>query len=496
VNNSTRDLTNDVYQKIFDASAFYTHKFKKKGRTLSFNITEAYNQSEAKGFLNSKINFYNAQQQIDSSQLIDEYKTNNLKSSALTTNLTYTEPLSKTLAVVLNYGVGFNTSTADRKSLNPSSPGEYNMLIDSLSSNYKLNQFTNQGGAILNYKKGKTIINFGTKLANANFRQIDEYTNNTLERNFLNWMPQANFQYRFSQQKSFNIGYRGNTTQPTLDQLQPIRVNNDPLYIVLGNPNLKPSFTNSFNINYNSFKVISSQYIWLYGNYSFDTNPIVSDITTDPLSGKSTSQYFNLPGKQTSDFYLGANFDKKIEKLDLNAGIGINANGNVYYNLVNDQLNKTTSYTLNPRINFGKYKEKKFEIYLRGGPTYTISKSSLQPNINNNGTGFNASGGFTIYLPGKFQIGTDNNYEYTAKTQSFNNDFSKVLINASIVKTFLKNDNLKFTIWGNDLLNQNVGFSRQASSNMIMQNSYTTIRRYFMFTIDYDFTKMAVGAKK
>jgi hypothetical protein len=236
--------------------------------------------------------------------------------------------------------------------------------------------------------------------------------------------------------------------------------------------------------------------MYFYGNYSFTSNPIVSDITTDPTSGKSTSQYFNLPGKQTSNFYFGGNFDKKIEKLDMSAGIGINANGNTYYSLVNDEVNKTQNYTFNPRINFNKYKEKKIDLYLSGGPTYTISKSSLQPNINNNGAGFRADAGFNIYLPGKFQIGSNDSYEYTARTQSFNSDFSKLLINASIIRTFLKNDNLKLTIWGNDLLNQNVGFSRTANSNMIIQNSYTTIRRYIMFTIDYDFTKMAVGAKK
>ena len=157
---------------------------------------------------------------------------------------------------------------------------------------------------------------------------------------------------------------------------------------------------------------------------------------------------------------------------------------------------RTISVSYFALIDINKYKEKKIEIYISGGPTYTISRSSLQPSINNNGVGFAGYSGFTIYLPGKFQIGTNDSYEYTPSTQSFNNDFSKLLINASIVKTFLKNENLKFTIWGNDLLNQNVGFSRTANANMIIQNSYTTIRRYVMFTIDYDFTKMAVGAKK
>jgi hypothetical protein len=494
VNKSTRDITNNVDQKIFNASAFYTHKFKKPRRTLSFNISEAFNQSEAKGYLKSTIYFFNPQAQVDTVPT-DQYKTNNLKSSVLITNLTYTEPLSKSLAISLNYGVDINNGTADRRTFDQSSPGVYSMLNDTFSSNYRLNSLSNIGGAIFNFKKGKTIINFGTKIGDIRLRQTDEYTGDVLTRNFTDWMPQANFQYRFSQQKSFNVSYRGNTTLPTLDQLQPIKNNNDQLNIIVGNPGLKPSFTNNFNLWYNSFKVVSNQYIYLSGSYSYTTNPIVSDVSY-ASNGGSVSQYSNLPGKQTSTFNFWGNFDKKIEKLDMNAGIGINGNGNIYYNLVNDQLNRTQSYTFNPRVNLNRYKEKKIELYLGGGPTYTISRSSLQPDINNNGTGFRGDAGLTIYLPGKFRIGTDDSYEYTAKTQSFNTDFSKMLINASIIKTFLKNDNLKFTIWGNDLLNQNIGFSRTANSNMIIQNSYTTIKRYVMLTIDYEFTKMAGGASK
>ncbi|MBV8390149.1 MAG: outer membrane beta-barrel protein [Mucilaginibacter sp.] len=493
INSSNRNLTNNVDQKLFNASAFYTHKFKKPRRTLSFNIAEAFNQSEAKGFLKSEVDFYNPQKLVDSTSKIDQYKTNNLKSSTLTTNLTYTEPLSKSLAIVFNYGVGINDASADRRSFDGSS--NYKVLNDTFSSNYKLNSISNQGGAIFNYKKGKTIINFGAKVADVNLDQTDEYTGRELKRDFINWMPQANFQYRFSQQKSFNVGYSGRTTLPTIDQLQPIRNNNDNLHIIEGNPDLKPSFANNFNVWYNSFKVVSSQYIYLSANYSYTSNPIVSDITYAP-NGGSISKYFNLQGKQNSNFSIWANFDKKIEKLDMNAGAGVTAFGNTFYNMVNGVLNRTESYNFNPRVNFGKYKEKKFDFYLSGGPTYTISKSSLQPNINNNGAGINADGGFNIYLPGKFQIGSNSSYQYTAKTQSFNTDFSKVLINASIVKTFLKNDNLKFTIWGNDLLNQNVGFSRTVNSNMIVQNSYTTLKRYIMFTIDYEFTKMAGGAAK
>jgi hypothetical protein len=101
-------------------------------------------------------------------------------------------------------------------------------------------------------------------------------------------------------------------------------------------------------------------------------------------------------------------------------------------------------------------------------------------------------------LPGKFQVRCDVDYQYNAPTKTFDQDFRRTILNANITKTFFKGDNLKLTISGNDLLNQNVGFTRSATSNVITQDRYTTIKRYFMFSIVWDFNKMGGGmsAKK
>ena len=72
VNNSTRQLTNTVDQRAFNGSAFYTKKFSKPGRTLSFLFSDNYSQSQANGYLQSNVNFYNAQQMVDSTQDIDK----------------------------------------------------------------------------------------------------------------------------------------------------------------------------------------------------------------------------------------------------------------------------------------------------------------------------------------------------------------------------------------------------------------------------------------
>jgi len=178
----------------------------------------------------------------------------------------------------------------------------------------------------------------------------------------------------------------------------------------------------------------------------------------------------------------------------ISVGLDGGVNGSVYYAYINGELNTTNSYTFTPSVSVRKYVQKKYDFNLWGGPNYTISKSSLQP-LNNNGSGFTLRYYTNLYLPGKFQIGSDGNYEYRGKTQSFNETYSRFLINAAISKTFLKQDNLKLSASCNDLLNQNTGFNRAATGTTITQNTYTTIRRYLMFTISWDFSKFGAGTQ-
>ncbi len=493
LNTDNRNVINNEHGKIFDASALYTKKFKKKGRTLSVLVSEAINQSTGDGFLKSTIIIPDTMMGKQDTSIINQRKTSELKSAVLNTNFTYTEPFTKALSLIVNYGFGLTNSTSNLTSFNQSAPGNYNIIVDSLSNAYKLKETSNLVGAIFNYKKGKGNLNFGTKVSDVAFNQLNEFDGSALKRNFINWNPQASFQYRFTQQQSVYLSYNGSTTQPTIQQIQPVLVNTDPLNIVLGNPLLTPSFTNRINFYYQSYKVISGQSIWINGGYTFITNPIVSNLMTDTTTGKTTSQYINLGNKRSANFYFNAYYNRKLSGPDLNVGLNLSANGNDSYNETNGELNFTKSYTYNANLQVGKYKEKKYDMNLEFGPTYTISGSSIQPEINNNGAGFNGDYNLNFYLPGKFQISSDGNYQFRAKTETFNTDFHRTIINASLIKSFLKEGKLKVGITGNDLLNQNVGFSRTANGNYLTQNTYTTIKRYFMLTLVYDFNKVGGG---
>ncbi|MET4082481.1 hypothetical protein ABIB40_002439 [Pedobacter sp. UYP30] len=497
LNTSTRALKNKVDEQQFDMNALFTKKLKKKGRTLSLNLRESLNKNNSNGTLNSDNKFYDSLG-VARDSLINQLKVNDISNSSFVSNLAYTEPLSKTFTVIVNYGLSLMNGQSDRKSFNKGQGGNYSVLDTVFSNNYQLDQVINQGGAIFNYKKGKTVVNFGSKFSGVNFKQKDVYADKTYSRNFINYMPQASYQYRFSQQKSLRINYNGNSNQPSLDQIQPVRVNTDPLNITLGNPDLKPSFRSSLNLNYNSYKVLTNQSIYIGAYGSLTANPIVSNVTTDQKTGKSTYQSVNIGDKTPSNFSMYGGFGRKIQALDLNVYLNLDASTNSSYNFINDVLNNTQNNSYSGSLSLSQYKNKKYSFSASFGPSYNISKASVGTFGNSSGWGANGNANASVQLPGKFEISTDANYLYTGKTQTFNNSFKRLLWNAALTKKFFKSEDLKLEMKVNDLLNQNVGFDRSAYNGNITQSSYTTIKRYFLFSIMWDFNKMGGGlnAKK
>ncbi|WP_179415044.1 outer membrane beta-barrel protein [Mucilaginibacter sp. E4BP6] len=490
INTDERDITNNGNQQIFDASAFYTKKFKKPRRTLSWSLSESYNKSTTNGYLNSEIDYFDPiTKKVDSTNITNQYKTTNMVSSVLNSNITYSEPLTTKTSLLFNYGFAVNNSTSNRESFNQSVPGgEYNIFDNANSNDYKFNQLTNQLGAIYNYQYKKATINFGTKVSDVAFKQIDEYTGDVLNRDFLNWAPQAMFLYKFSQYKAFRLTYNGNNTEPSIDQIQPVVINNDPLNITIGNPTLKPSFTNNINLFYNAYQVLGGQQIYVGGTFSNTYGAIVNNTTYDQTTGINTTKYSNLDNETPYNYNVFTSYGKKISPIDVQIGLNANISGSISYSYINSQLDMGRSHTYSGGLYLYKYVQKKYDFYFSGGPSYTFSNMSLQPISNNNAAGFNGYGQFNLYLPLKFGAGSTVNYTYNAATQAFSAEHLTKL-NAYIFKTFLKDDKLKISLSANDLLNQNLNFTRGISGNTTTQTNTTGIRRFFMLSVTWDFTK-------
>jgi hypothetical protein len=392
-------------------------------------------------------------------------------------------------ALVANYGVIVNNSNSERSSFNKSTDGKYTELDSLYSNDYSFNIFTHRAGLSYSLFQKKIKLNFGGNVGFTNFDQKDMHTDSSFKRNFVNWYPNANFSYQFTQQRRINFRYNGNTQQPTIQQIQPVFTNDDPLNISVGNPNLKPSFQNNFNLNFFDFKMLSERNIWTGINYNFTQNAITTKDYIDSL-GRRIYQSVNANGNRSFSAYMGYGF--KIKKIGTRLDFNGNINNSRYVNIVNNNLNVTNSGNYTFGIYLSKEKEKKFSINFWGNATYTNSTSSIQSDVKTKYWTFELNPSFDVYLPKKFQIHSDANFSFRQKLNAFDPNTNVILWNAWIGKKFLKNDALLIKASANDILDQNIGFNRTYTSNYISQNTYTTIRRYFLLSVVWNFTKAGI----
>lgn len=487
ISKTTRDNYSDVNSIKQNAELTYRKKFMKKGRSLLVNFTENLRQSESEDSTVSTITSF--------TDVIpqNQRRQNTSNSFVLAGKVNYTEPLSKTLFIEANYALNVNNSEIIRTTYSNLT----NTNIDSLSTNYAYDILTNTGGANLRYVGKKITASGGGSVANANFKQTDRRTDTlpkyNMEYSRVNFFPRASFNYKLGQQSSFRLSYNGATSQPTIDQVQPVRNNVDPLNIAKGNPNLKQQFSHNFNGGFNDYKVLTGRWIWANANFNTIRNDITMVDNID-ANGVRTYSYENINGNYAGYAYVGVG--KQIQKWDLQVGASLNGNiahNNTFVNGIKN-VSDNRGYTFGLTFNYDK--DEKFSISYQPSATFNDNKATISTNTSSYWSS-NQNLEAEVQLPLKFEVGFDANWMIRQKTEIFTGNNNVFLLNAYISKKFLKNGQLELKAYAYDILNQNIGFQRTAFGNTITQSNYNTITRYGMLSLIWNFTKMgATGDKK
>ncbi len=239
INTNQRTITSNSNAEFINADLLFRRKFAKKGRTLSIDFKENYKDSKSDGHLYSNTLLTTP---ITYDSVVDQRKGDSTRTLAIAAKATYTEPLSKVAYLELSYGVTLNNSTSINSSYNkqPGTLGDYDVLSDSFSSNYKYNILSNIGGLNFKFVYKKVNFSFGSDVSNASYQQTDLLNGtNSKDYSYVNLFPKANFTYKIGKTTNLNITYLGSTQQPSITQIQPLRQNTDPLNITVGNPDLK-----------------------------------------------------------------------------------------------------------------------------------------------------------------------------------------------------------------------------------------------------------------
>lgn len=480
---------NDV--ENYNVNLLYTKKFMKKGRSLSLSAAAENERTYGFGTLFSDLSRLDTATNLWVDTITDQIKNRAQHVTNLKAGFTYTEPLSSVLNLSLGYNIENRENSSLLESFNKNITGSYDILDQKFSNNYDFNRLSNNFNVALAYVTEKLRLNLTNNLNDDALEQRNNYTSTSLKRSFFTYNPRLGGSYSIAQNKHIWFNYNGRNQLPSLTQIQPILNNNDPLNIYEGNELLKPSFSNSVNMGYNTFQVLSGSYLYFGGNASLVKDPISQNITTD--NGVNYYRWANINGKsdKSVNFWSGYYF-----KLHKELGLSNSPNFNFYIaennNFFNGEENivKTSNYNFN--YQFVRDTKTGLNFDLTFSPQYRKMTSNLSPNQNNNGFVFASNGSVEYFITKTFKVYTNYNYSYEAATDAFAQDISRFLIHPGVSKKFLKNESLVLDFTINDLLNQNIGYSRSQSNSIFTQRRYDTIQRYYMLKLSWDFNKMFV----
>jgi hypothetical protein len=485
INTSVRNYDNSTERNQIDNQLTYKQLFKKKNRIWQTVARYGVTDDDNDGIYATHTRFFN-NGSFDHADTVDQQKLFKGRSTTMGIKSTFSEPLSAAWFLVLDYAYNKNHSVSRRNTFEKAFNGKYELPINEFSNNFILDAFSHSGSAILRYtgKKMRMAIGSGISTVKLGLENLDNSEVN--EFNFFNVTPQLQVNFMPKPQTNISFNYRGTTRQPTINQLQPLRDNTDPLNEYRGNPDLKVGFNHNISVNFNEYKVLKQQYAFVYMGYNFLQNAITQSNTID-AQGKRI--YFPINVNGNNNWYMGANWNRSPKDKKPGYGFNFNGNGGRYINYINGAKAITNSFnaSFNPQLSFQKTDKYNFQFGPQVG--YNYSKSSIRTSINNNYFTYGGRLDANVQLPGKFEIQTNVNADLRQHINAFSTNTNIITWNAVVSKKFWKNNAGKLSIVANDILNQNKGFNRTINSTFISDDRFQRVSRYFLLRFEWSFTK-------
>ena len=490
-NQSDYDFDTDYKNIDFSNEFLLRQKFGKEGRTLSITFNQGFRNNDGESNLLSQI--------IDPKGIntIDQISILNSGAWNLGTNISYTEPLSKKIMIQLSYRMNTSLDDSDKKTFNYSDfNGDYTDLNTFLSNVFNSNYTYHRTGGSFRVNGEKSNFNFELEgqLATLNNAQTYPFEDD-IKRDFLNLLPSFSYTYNFNRTNNFRINYRTRTNPPSLNQLQEVIDNSNPLRLTTGNPDLQQQYEHRIFARYSRSNVEKSTFLFAMIRAAYTDNFIANKtfLATEDTQlndgvllqrgGQLVSPVNMVEGSFNIRTFITYGMPLSFIKSNLNINTSIDYNNRP--GIINGSTNfaKTTGMSLGLSLTSNISEKIDFNIGSRINVNNVINTISTNLNndyyINTNTLGFN-------WIFGKgFVFRTDINHNtFRGLEEEFNQDF--LLVNASFGKKFMKKNQAELRLEVFDLFKQNNSIARNVTEVYFEDVQNIVLQQYFMLTFTYN----------
>jgi hypothetical protein len=475
----------------FNASARleFSRKLNSRGRVLSGSLSGGLNDSYSNGINTSTTSYL---LYPDSANIIDQKVRYDNSGHNYRIYLSWVEPLGDNYFIQATYRVNRSKREALKNSYVDDGSGQYAELDTTYSQSTRNSSVEQQASIAFKSVRAKYNYTLGMNL-HPTYTRTETFVGEAIlyarSRHVTNFSPTAQLNYLFDKRTNLRVDYDGRTSQPTMQQLQPVADVADPLNTTIGNPDLKPVYTNNLRLRYQKFTPESQSAFLIFANANYVINDIVSKSTYDASTGKRLSTYENVNGNFALNARIIFNSPLKNKKFSINSMTWTmynNANG-----FINDSRNISRALTLSERAGIN-YRSDLFDVGLNGNIRYNRTQNSLQGQNDLNTYNYGGGASTTIYLPLQFRLESDITYSTNAGYEDGYKQ-EELLWNASASKSFLKNNAGTLRLKVYDILQQRSNISYSANASTIRYSEYNTLNSYFMLHFIYRFSIFSGG---
>ena len=517
VNSALRNNISYSKAKTFGMMAQLNRKLSSNGRNVTLRGDVDYTNSDARDLSLNNVHLYLVK---DVSGADSTYQTNRYSLIPSTKwdyslQTTYSEPLWKGVFLQMNYKFRYSYNKSDRSTYDFSNLGEnffsgveagyrqwdgyldrlanpYTSYFDSNLSRYSVyKNYTHTAELMLRMIRSKWRLNVGVMMRPQFSHYVQDYQGISVDttRSVFNVSPTLDFRYRFSKTSKLRINYRGKTTQPTISQLLAIRDESDPLNISTGNPGLKPAFTQSLRLFYDSYSEKKKRAMMTFLDFSTTNNAISNSVTYNESTGGLLSRPENINGNWNfnSAFMINTPIDS-AGRWSVNSFTDLNYAHNVGYvslsRLASSQKNTTRDMVLGERLS-GSYRNDWLEVELNGALNYRYTRSKLQSAVNLDTWQYSYGANISLTAPWGTSLSTSLNMNSRRGYNDKSLNTNELIWNAQISHGFLKGKSLVVMLQFYDLLQRQSNISRSITASMRSDIEYNSINSYAMLHVNY-----------
>ena len=508
-----RSQTNVSYSdsKNVNGMLQFNRRLSNNGRNITVQLNAGWSDGTSKQISNSLLRYYTLGV-VNGGDTINRYSITPTKNWNYSARITYSEPILPRTYLQFSYQYQYRFQKSDRGTYDFSEilpvamwDGGYRSWdsyvsqfghitsldpyrSDNLSRYSEYQNYIHTAEVMLRIVRNSYTFNVGVQMVpqKSHFIQDFKGIHADTTRTVTNFAPTMDFRWKKSQTGQLRFTYRANTSQPSMSDLLDIEDNTDPLNVTRGNPGLKPSFRQNFNLFYNDYFQKHQRAVMTFVNFTTTSNSIANKITLLEGGGRM-SRPENVNGNWNAN--VGFMFNTAIDSAGY---FNVNTFTNFGYvhnvGFVNDGKSDAKSVTKTTTVMerlAASYRNDWLEIELNGSVNYNRNRSELQTNNNLDTWQFSYGGMIGVTAPWGTSLTTNLNMQSRRGYYDASMNTNELIWNAQLSQSFLRGKPLTISLQLYDILHNQSTISSTVSAMMRSDTEYNAITSYGMVHVIY-----------